>query len=140
MPSMLILLLWLFAPGIALSATVVPTSRVQFLISDAMSLENVSTQKGWSRVLTPTINYGFTDNQYWFKTKLDCRGTNGHYLKIAYPLLDQVEVFFLDANGTLINKYLVGDTFRFNQRPIRGTAFYFPYNCSENVVYRIQIL
>lgn len=55
---------------------------------------------------------------------------NLFFLELSYPQLDYVELFTVD-NQNVINQYVTGDIFRFDQRPVSHHNFIFPVSIPE---------
>lgn len=109
--------------------------------NDQYSLDRVQKleSSAWNKSQTATPNFGYTDSSYWFKIFL--KSSNDpldKLLAIQYALLDHIEVFILD-NGTLKQRYLTGDVFPFNQRPVRHRDFLFPIQFESNQTLELYI-
>lgn len=63
------------------------------------------------------LNFGFTKSHYWFYINIqnEVINTPKWVLEVLYPLLDQVEVFYKNEQGELINM-LAGDSVPFHFR------------------------
>ncbi len=72
-------------------------------------------------------NLGKNDSVWWFRIKLDNQLVKplGGQLEVNYPLLDELKLFQLDAQGKL-HMQVTGDSFPFDQRPIKLSDFWFP--------------
>lgn len=80
----------------------------------------------WRESEEDTPNFGYTDSAYWFHIRLKSHDeVLNKLLTIQYALLDHIELYVLE-NGNLLSDYLTGDTFVFQQRPVRHRDFLFP--------------
>ena len=72
-------------------------------------------------------NFGKNAATWWFRVRLDNRnGTDlAGFLEINYPLLDDLKVYLLTADGR-IEQQESGDLFAFSQRPVQVRNFWFP--------------
>mgnify|MGYP001035745838 FL=1 len=72
-------------------------------------------------------NFGKNAAAWWFRVRLDNRnGTDlAGFLEINYPLLDDLKVYLLTADGR-IEQQESGDLFAFSQRPVQVRNFWFP--------------
>ncbi len=83
-----------------------------------------------SEVFTPhksdVPSFGFTSSAYWFKIKLDLDEkalVHNWWLKIDYPPLNYVDVYFEDAEGTLIQHRELGELRPFAMRELDQPSF-----------------
>jgi methyl-accepting chemotaxis protein len=94
-------------------------------LQDIMS-EKIENQFRQSNATNP--NFGFSQSTYWFMGKLEYSGkyTDKKHvlLEIAYPLLDQIELFIIDHNGR-IDRHITGDYFPFSKRDVIHNTFLF---------------
>ena len=94
---------------------------------DIDEITSGSTDFTFSPVTAPTPNFGFTEEAYWFRVRLNNQRVDQEdwILDIAYPLLDRVELFHLGLDGHWIGRK-TGDLLPFNQREVsyRGFAFH----------------
>lgn len=91
----------------------------------------------WRRNLGSSINFGFQQTPFAFRFVVE-NPTNRPlpiYLEVAYPLLDQIELWYFQEAGfeldkgsfrTLIGNQVLGDERVFEQRLIRIPEFMFP--------------
>jgi signal transduction histidine kinase/CheY-like chemotaxis protein len=88
----------------------------------------------FQRVEGSQANLGKNDSVWWFRVPM--RNSVAHpldgYLEINYPLLDNVTVFLLDANGQRSARES-GDGFPFAQRPVRVSNFLFPMSLPPGI-------
>jgi len=58
-----------------------------------------------------SVNFGFTKSAYWFKIELKRDIQSGHqkwWLVIPYPLLEKIDVYFMDKEGELLSYQTLG--------------------------------
>lgn len=80
----------------------------------------------WKQSEAAIPNFGYTDSSYWFYIRLKSHDIPlTKLLTIQYALLDHIELYVLE-NGQIRSDYLTGDTFVFDQRPLRHRDFIFP--------------
>lgn len=81
----------------------------------------------WTVNANGRTNYGQSEAAYWFRFRVNPLPTvqERYYLRLHYPNLDRVEVFFLNKE-TLVQRYITGDTLPFNQRPVVERDLLFP--------------
>ncbi|MDX1452495.1 MAG: EAL domain-containing protein [Oleiphilaceae bacterium] len=81
----------------------------------------------WQSIEEDVPNFGYTDSVFWFRTAIN-NITRDHaqlVLSIDYPLLDQVDVFFL-RDGKVVRSFMTGDSRPFSSRAIPHRKFVFP--------------
>lgn len=73
-----------------------------------------------------SLNFGFSTADYWLKFCLanKTQNSNNWYLEFCYPLLDRLELYYLDSNKNIIKKEC-GDIFPFYDRDILYKNFVF---------------
>ncbi len=84
---------------------------------------------GWKNETRDSANYSYDEREYWLRFRLqpkDLGSQEKYILELAYPLLDQIDVFELH-NGEVVELYVSGDQYPFEQRPIIHKHFLFPY-------------
>lgn len=87
--------------------------------------------------ITPTVDVpylDFTESSYWMI--LNAANTSekeqSFYLELARPLTNVVNLFVLDENNRILEKYLSGDEIEFGKRPYKDRKFVFPLVFSPN--------
>lgn len=80
-------------------------------------------------------SHGFSDDTYWFKFKLrnELYSTTDWMLEINYPVLDEVEFYFLDSDGVW-QMVKLGDKNPFYEREIQFRNFVIPLKFTDNSV------
>lgn len=70
-----------------------------------------------------TDNFGFTSSVIWarFSITIHEKSQKIWFLEIGYPLLDEIDIYISDNNGTTHRKF--GDTLPFNKRDINHHNF-----------------
>lgn len=88
------------------------------------------------------LNFGFSSSPIWFKVRPDSSKLNDDALLVlAYPMLDDVQMFIVDDDGNLITHQKTGDAYAFADRPIAHNHFLFPVNreaLQHTILFRIQ--
>ncbi len=72
-------------------------------------------------------NFGQSDAAYWFRIRVQPAPQQRApaYLRMSYPLVDQLDVYLMAA-GEPLASYQVGDSRRFDARPVANRLFLFP--------------
>lgn len=91
-----------------------------FSLSEAINLPTY----GWHTIANGNVSFGYDDRTYWFKMDIEASDSE-RLLHVAYPLLDQLDIYFVAAGQTLAY-YELGDTLHFNTRPIAHEDFVVP--------------
>ena len=134
-----LLLLCLIQPAWAIPAATLSSDDVRLMLgpytgyledpNHSLQVAEVSAlpDSAFTQVPGERANLGKNDSVWWFRIRLDnqlgqpLRGQ----LEINYPLLDELKLFHLDGSNQL-QMQLAGDSFGFNQRPIKLRNFWFP--------------
>lgn len=113
------------------------------LIDNNSSLQDVSRVDNWHHSDTNDLNFGFRDNPYWFKTKLNVQQLEPDwYLRILYPPLDKISVYLCQSE--IVNNIenecqfqLAGDRIAFNKRVRSNPNHIIPIspNLGDNFLY-----
>ncbi len=81
----------------------------------------------WRTNTDAVINFGQSQWPYWFRVQLS--GLNRvdvpTYLRIDYPHLDELDLFFVQ-DGELVQSYRLGDSVPFSRRPIAHRVYLIP--------------
>jgi len=103
--------------------------------SDHLSMDNIlqlGNELEWQWVAQQPLNLGFNTSVVWLRTRIPSVSTGDHYLlEVAYPLLDQVDLFFV-ADGNVVNAVHTGDQEDFTQRPFLHRNFIVPIPASPD--------
>lgn len=85
-------------------------------------------------------NFGFTDSSYWFRAQVrgDPRLHTRWILEIGYPLLDQLDVYFIH-NGGAPEAFETGDLLPLERRPLKSRLFLFPLEAAPGELIDIYI-
>ena len=137
---MLLLTLFLFRAAFANSPVVLNDTNNKYVLGPYLELLE-DTEAQWTlktihssefhNQFTPstreTSNFGFTQSIYWARLNLknDFSVSKEWLLEIAYPLLDNIELYQLQPNGTVQVK-TAGDQLKFLQREIPHRKLYLP--------------
>lgn len=80
----------------------------------------------WQEGLSTTPNFGYSQSAYWLRFNLNnVQDARQWLLEISYPLLDDVQVFFL-SRGVLLDSVQTGDGREFSFRPLVHRHFIIP--------------
>ncbi|MCX6073246.1 MAG: sensor histidine kinase [Campylobacterales bacterium] len=92
-----------------------------------------------------SVNFGFTKSAYWFKIEIKREIQSGHqkwWLMIPYPLLEKIDVYFMDKEGELLSYQTLGSSVPFVARelPLRNFMTELPlYQESDaTLIIRVQ--
>lgn len=86
----------------------------------------------WKKNSKKTINFGFTASAWWFRTRLSNAAAATHWLiKVGYPHLDVIEVYYKDAVNGALDVKIGGDLLPFSARYISHRHFLFPVNLAS---------
>jgi signal transduction histidine kinase len=92
-----------------------------------------------------SVNFGFTKSVYWFKIDIKRDIQSGHkkwWLMISYPLLEKIDVYFMDKEGELLSYQTLGTSVSLAARelPLRNFVTELPlYQESDaTLIIRVQ--
>ena len=96
-------------------------------------LQGDHTALPWQRYNGDTPAFGYTESAFWFRFRLQNLTFDSQrlLLEIAYPLLDDVRLFAVQQDGTIIT-LTSGDRQPFSQRLIPHRNFLFPLLLASN--------
>jgi signal transduction histidine kinase len=121
----LFLLLSLQASALSLREGVPATveGSVSYLKDTEGTLTYQQAQQGVFTLYTQEkrVNFGFTDSVYWFKIDLHNLSSNSDarwWMKIDYPLLEQVDLYLLTPENQLIKHHTMGTSQPFASREV----------------------
>ena len=135
------LLLLLFAwPGASRAAVVLAegqtsreiTSDLQFLRDDSRQLGVAGLLRRpdteWQQNGDETFSHGYTTANWWLRFPVgNSRAQSSRLLlELAYPVLDQVEVWVLGSNNHVDAHYQLGDKQPFHERILQHRFFLIP--------------
>lgn len=117
--------------------------HVEYIRSEDPKLlpEEVLTRSDWQPISGDTINFGFDTGHYWLRMQLRNQSLMNQSLalEVAYPLLDQLDVYQFDGNLTRVNQFNTGDNRPYQQRPILYPNFIFPLRLAAGQDYQLLI-
>ncbi len=96
--------------------------------SRALNLEQARAQTAaWQTITRQSPNFGFTQDNYWFRFQLHNRSTRvlPRFIELPIPFLDDVRLYHFVGN-TLTTQYSLGDEQPFAQRAVRHRNFIMP--------------
>ncbi len=84
--------------------------------------------------------FGF-DKTIWLKLSLENKSENSanRYLEIAYPLINEIDVFIVDPNENIVSHRKAGHSFPFDKREIADPGFIFNLTLEPNEIQFIYI-
>lgn len=101
---------------------------VEFLVDDEgkMSVEQVAASSNFAP-LQEDRNFRTTDASIWLKFSVANRTeTNGMLLELAYPILDEVELYVVNSPGNIALVERSGEKVPISARRYKYSAFVFP--------------
>ncbi|MGK0404798.1 MAG: diguanylate cyclase (GGDEF)-like protein [Oleispira sp.] len=109
---------------------------------EALSLNEVRqlNNAAWNEINIKEASFGFNQRHFWFRLPLQniYSSDTPWLLRSNYPLLDHIDVYLL-ADNELVQEFHSGDTFPFNQRPIKQPTFVFPLKINTDKEYFIYL-
>ncbi|MDX1754575.1 MAG: diguanylate cyclase [Marinobacter sp.] len=89
----------------------------------------------WQKNGSDHLSFGYGDQAYWFRVAVQYGGNleASAYLEIAYPVLDQVDVYLVNG-GELRKSWRLGDKQPFYERPVLHRNFLVPLLLPPNQV------
>jgi len=86
------------------------------------------------------LSFGWVHLPYWFKIDVsDIKSLEPLMLKIAMPLLDDIQIYVVDAQNNLISAHHVGDTYPFDKRYFFDSGFVLPIEFDKHDINSIYI-
>lgn len=113
--------LWAVSGALTAAEPVRPAMVYQTAEAKAGVTDILTRPAGSWQALEDTPSFGYTDATYWFKFELEAAAYD-RVLHLSYPLLDQVEVHFMQADRVL-RSVRVGDRQAFAERPVKHKDF-----------------
>lgn len=110
--------------------------HVEFLIDplgEFSSEQLMSPETQWNLHNKDTLSFGYTSAVYWFRFEVlnQTDKSISHLLEIAYPVLDDIEMFVYDVkDGTQVGRHQLGDKIPFQLRQIQHRNFVVPLDLS----------
>ncbi|MFT4766164.1 MAG: hypothetical protein ACI9OH_003287, partial [Oleispira sp.] len=109
---------------------------------EALSLDEIRQLDNtvWNDINIEDASFGFNQRHFWFRFPLQNihRSDTPWFLRSNYPLLDHIDVYLL-ADNDVAQEFHSGDTFPFNQRPIKQPTFVFPLEINTHKEYFIYL-
>lgn len=98
--------------------------------------EFLTDRSAWQRKNRRSLNFAAKEGAVWGHLEVKVPNDLWH-LSFGYPLIDTLEVWFLDPEGQIQRHYLTGSHFEFEQRPVYDNMFRFPLlEGSQTIVFR----
>ncbi len=97
--------------------------------------------KVWRKSKTDTPNIGHTISAYWFRANIDypLDKEMEYFLEIAYPVLDKIDLYFLEEGNQNYSHLILGDKFLYKERIVSFYQFVFPLKLNPKSKYQIYI-
>ncbi len=96
------------------------------------------TDLPWQAIDRQSPNFGFTQDAYWFRFRLHNRNAQvlPRFIELPIPFLDDVQLYHF-VNGTLQQRYVLGDELPFAQRVVQHRNFIMPVQLApgDNDIY-----
>lgn len=87
----------------------------------------------WYSTDKQSITLGFIPHDTWFLKAFEIPSeTQRATLSVSNPLIDYLDAWIYQADGSLLQTYSLGDQLPFEQRPVLDTNFALPVNLSSN--------
>jgi signal transduction histidine kinase/CheY-like chemotaxis protein len=112
-----------------------------------VSIENVSSPalaEAFHRHAKPVLNAGYSRSVYWLQVDLNYRpqarrGQHPWLLEVAYPPLDQIDLYLPDGRGGFALAQRTGDSLPFASRQIAQNNYLFELNLQPNQPQRLYL-
>jgi len=118
-----------------------PIGKNMFMLQAGkdMPFKDVQHSTKFEAIKTDIPNLGSDDNGVWLKFDITNRSNQNHFLlELAYPILDEVEMYIPDSAGNYTKKVL-GESIPFKQRSYQYPNFILDINQSANTTYTYYI-
>jgi len=104
--------------------------------------EAIANSKHFEKSLQEAPNLGFSKNSVWLKFTILNKSNNSDFLlEIAYPILDEIELFIPDTNNSYQN-HLLGEIKNFNSRKYKHPNYIYdlsiPTNTAQTYYLRVK--
>ncbi|RZU47649.1 signal transduction histidine kinase [Fluviicoccus keumensis] len=141
-----------FLHGLAMASLVHDVADPQLRLGHGLQVfEDKSAQLDWQH-LPPagaqwqTIDreiphFGYSNSAFWVQARLHngAASVTPRLLEIAYPLLDDITVLLVDAEGRAVQQYHSGDAEPFSHRVVKHRLFLFPLTLQPGQDYRLLV-
>lgn len=144
---MLLLGLTVFPP--AYSAQIVELSEIGPFAKLGLNIDLIEDSNGslsveqiasgdldyqWIRSEVETPNFGYTDSTFWYRLRFSNKSDDNlnRFLVVSYPLLDYVDLYFVDTNKQIIKSIKTGDARPVSSRDMEHREFVFELNFPKN--------
>lgn len=103
------------------------TLQLEYVASNAKIVDVINNSSiHWQTTDDKVLNLGYSNLSYWVRTSLNIDEKEGPYLlEIAYPVLDQLDVYMLQEGNIFVHQQL-GDKQPFVDRPFAHEHFIIP--------------
>lgn len=116
-------------------------------VRGAVSIEDVSSAalaEAFYPHTKPVLNAGYSRSAFWLRVDLNYRpqarkGQQPWLLELAYPPLDQIELYLPDGQGGFQLARRTGDSLPFDSREIAQNNYVFALNLTPNEPQRVYL-
>ncbi len=125
----------------AKTSIIITENNSRYLIGDKLnrivtdgepSIEEVATIRQFTKEEQKVPNLGFAENSIWFSFTVTNKSSNGNlFLEIAYPILDEIELFKSVGNGKF-SKQTLGEKTGFKDRKYKYPNYIFDINIPKD--------
>ena len=91
----------------------------------------------WLRVQEGALSAGYDERPHWIRAQLPNKASH-RLLHIAYPLLDNIHLYFVQQNN-VVAAYQLGDHLPFSARPIAHEEFVVEIPNAENLTLYMRV-
>lgn len=97
-------------------------------------VDNILTDSHWLAPRKETLSFGYSSSVYWLRFQLTNQSAEdaSRLLEIAYPVLDDLQIYIYDDSNLLAEKYHLGDKLPFAQREVDHRNFLVPVEIDAN--------
>lgn len=104
-----------------------------------MQFNDVVRSTAFEALKSDIPNLGADANSIWLKFELNNQSNRSHFLlELAYPILDEVEIYIPDSSGNYKRK-VQGERLPFKKRDYQHPTFIFDINQPKNTTYTYYV-
>jgi len=133
--------LWFALCSISFSATANEKDITRYIVdgSGALSIGEILSMPsyGWQPIDEESVSFGYDTRTYWLQMEI-AAGDSERLLQVAYPLLDHLEIYFVQDKNVIAH-YELGDHLPFSARPIAHEDFVVHIPAEKNVTAFLRV-
>src|SRR5690554_3009168 len=133
--------LWFALCSISFSATANEKNITRYIVdgSGALSIGEILSMPsyGWQPIDEESVSFGYDTRTYWLQMEIAV-GDSERLLQVAYPLLDHLEIYFVQDKNVIAH-YELGDHLPFSARPIAHEDFVVHIPAEKNVTAFLRV-